>query len=64
MSTVKEMQDAGQGGPPGGLGSDEDFNACFDKVDEDRSGFISRQEMLKFIKTVAGLWSILNDKKG
>ena len=56
------MQDAGQGGPPGGLGSEEDFNACFNKVDADGSGFISRQEMLTFIKTVAGLWSNARDR--
>ena len=55
MSTVKEMEEAGQGAPPGGLFSDEDFDKCFASVDTDNSGLISREEMLAFIKSVAGI---------
>jgi len=70
LSTIREMQNAGQGGMPGGSGdsrittqaapgsgdfSDEDFEACFRKVDTDNSGVISRDEMLQFIKVVANM---------
>ena len=70
LSTIREMQSAGQGGPPAGQGrstvstqaalglgdfSDEDFEACFRKVDTDNSGVISRDEMLTFLKVVANM---------
>ena len=62
MSTIREMQNAGQGKAsqtasfPGSEDfSDEDFESCFRKVDTDNSGVISREEMLHFIKVVANL---------
>ena len=59
MSTIQGMIDIGQGPPPGLFGengkfSDQDFDKCFSKVDTDNSGLISKDEMLVFIKEVAG----------
>ena len=55
FDTLKEMSDDCQF-------SNEDFEKCFKEFDEDNSGTIEKQEMVVFIKRVAGLcWKIWFD---
>ena len=49
FDTLKEMSDDCQF-------SDEDFEQCFVEFDEDQSGTIEKEEMVVFIKRVAGLF--------